>query len=149
MASELEGVAELTAQLLSLGVAVATRNLKATVKEAMQEVEHGARSRIPIGTVAHLTYRGRLVSPGYAAATLHIETGLSKVDGAAYALLGVGREAFYAVQFDELGTSKMQAQPWLRPAFAEAKDPALRKLADSLRKRVERAVKRQAAAGGE
>ena len=100
---------------------------------------------IPVGTHAHTTYRGRLVSPGFAAQSLHIETKLNKRSGSAVALLGVSREAFYALQFIELGTSKYPAHPWLLPAFASSEDAMLQGLASEMRKRVERIAKKRAA----
>lgn len=146
MASQLEGVAELTGKLNELGVKLAARELRGTVKDAMQLAEHRARSRMPVGTEPHFTYRGRLVSPGYAISTLHIETSLNKRSGAAVATLGVGREAFYAVQFVELGTAHMPAQPWLRPSFEDSEDQMLKQIGDSLKKRIERTAKSAARA---
>jgi hypothetical protein len=35
-------------------------------------------------------------------------------------MLGVRPEAFYAVQFIELGTSKIPKRPWLEPAFRQS-----------------------------
>lgn len=148
MASQLEGVKELTSKITELGAKFAATQLRASVKTALQEAEHVARTRIPVGDTAHRTYRGRIVSPGYALSTLHIETKLDKRAGSVTALLGVGREAFYAVQFLELGTAKTPAQPWLLPAFIESKDAMLQGLADEMRKRVERIAKRRAAKGG-
>lgn len=143
MASQLEGVKELTGKLTELGAKLAVRELRGTVKAALEEAEHLARARMPQGSEPHKTYRGRLVSPGFALSTLHIEVSTNKRTGAVVATLGVGREAFYIVQFVELGTSKMEAQPWLRPAFEQSQDGMLRKIADELRKRVEKIARRR------
>lgn len=145
MASQLEGVRELTGQLTELGAKLATRELRGTVKTALGEAEHKARARMPQGSEPHKTYRGRLVSPGFALSTLHIEVSLNKRTGAVVATLGVGREAFYVVQFVELGTADMPAQPWLRPSFEESEDAMLRSIADELRQRIEKIAKRRAA----
>ena len=145
MSTALEGVAELTAKLTDLGVKVAAKELRGSVKAALEVALHAARSNIPVGTHAHTTYRGRLVSPGFAAQSLHIETKLNKRSGSAVALLGVSREAFYALQFIELGTSKYPAHPWLLPAFASSEDAMLQGLASEMRKRVERIAKKRAA----
>lgn len=138
MASQLEGVAELTAQLNAIGKGFAAKSLRGTVKEALEVAEHKARANMPQGTEPHKTYRGRLVAPGYALTTLHIETSLNKQTGAAVARLGVGREAFYAVQFVELGTAHTPAQPWLRPAFLESEDEMLRQIGTSMKERIEK-----------
>lgn len=144
MASQLEGVRELTGKLTELGAKFATKQLKGTVKSALEEAEHVARARMPQGTEPHITHRGRLVSPGYALSTLHIEVKLNKRSGAVVASLGVGREAFYASMFVELGTSKMAARPWLRPSFEESQDPMLRKMAAELKERAEKVARKRA-----
>lgn len=146
MAGKLEGVAELTAKFNEMGVSFASRNLKGVVRDALVPVEHKARARIPQGTEAHKTYRGRLVSPGYAVTTLAIETGLNKRTGAAWAALGVGREAFYVVQFQELGTAFHGAQPWLVPSFEESESEMLGAVKDSMLQRLEKTAKSKARA---
>jgi HK97 gp10 family phage protein len=146
VASALEGVAQLTAQFNELGVKFASRELRGSVKDALTEAEHRARSRMPQGTEPHKTYRGRLVSPGYAISTLHIETGIDKRAGAAFAALGVGREAFYEVQFQELGTAFHAAQPWLVPSFEESEPAMLENLKGSMIKRLEKVAKSKARA---
>lgn len=140
MASALEGVKEATDAINELGAKFAVKELKGTVLGALEDVEHKARARMPRGTVPHRTYRGRLVSPGFAISTLHIETGTRKRDGAVWAALGVGREAFYEVQFQELGTRFHPAQPWLRPSFEESQDAMLAKIAAELRERAKNAA---------
>ena len=139
----LTGVKDLTGKITEMGAKFAAKELRGTVKDALEEAEHVARARIPQGTVPHKTYKGRLVSPGFALATLHIETFVDKARGKAVALLGVAREAFYAALFVELGTSKQNAQPWLQPSFEQSKEPMLQRLAGSLRERVERIAKKR------
>lgn len=145
MASQLEGVKDLTSKITELGAKFASTQLRGVVNVAMGEALHQARTSIPVGTVAHRTYRGRVVSPGFALASLHIETKIDKRTGSAIAFLGVSSEAFYAVQFLELGTSKMAARPWLRPAFESSQDAMLQAIGDEMRKRVERIAKKRAA----
>lgn len=141
MPASLEGVADLTAKFNEIGVKFTAKNLKVTVREALEIAEHLARARMPTGVDAHYTHRGRLVSPGYALSTLHIETSINKRSGAAVAKLGVGREAFYAVQFVELGTAHMPAQPWLRPSFESSQEPMLQQIATSMKKSLETTAK--------
>lgn len=146
MSSALEGVAELTAKLNEMGVTFAARELRGSVKDALEIAEHRARAGMPQGTEPHKTYRGRLVSPGYAISTLHIETGVNKRTGSAFAALGVGREAFYEVQFQELGTAFHAAQPWLVPAFEGSGNEMLETLRGSMLQRVEKLAKSKARA---
>lgn len=147
MATQLEGVAELTAKLNELGAKVAGRELRGTAKDALTIAEQRARALMPQGTEPHKTYRGRLVSGGYALSTLHIETKLNKRTGAAVATLGVGREAFYAAAFVELGTAHMAARPWLRPALEDSQDAMLAQISKSLKARIDKVARsRQRAA---
>lgn len=145
MAAQLEGVADLTAALNQVGVTFAAKGLRSTVHGALELVEHRARARMPQGTEPHKTWRGRLVSPGFALSTLHIESGFSKRTGTAFALLGVGREAFYVLQFVELGTRFHAAQPWLRPAFEFSAADVLRELGVVLKVQLEKATARSRA----
>lgn len=139
----LTGVKELTGKITEIGAKFAAKELRGTVTDALEEAEHVARARIPVGTVPHKTYKGRLVSPGFALATLHIESFVNKTKGTAVALMGVAKEAFYAVVFREFGTSTQEASPWLLPSFEQSKDPMLQRLAGSLRERVERIAKKR------
>lgn len=141
MASELEGVAELTAKLSQLGKKVQGKALRIAVREAMKPALKRAEALIPVGKVAHKTYRGRLVAPGFAKRNIRIRTRLSRDKEKATAILGVNREAFYAVQFVELGTSKMAAQPWLRPAFESTRSQQQSALAAALKKQIDKAAR--------
>ena len=93
-----------------------------------------ARLRIPIGDVEHRTYKGNLVAPGFA--QRNIRKASKIIDGRAVVSIGVRREAFYATQFVELGTQKMDATPWLVPAFENQRDEVERRLADQLRTKI-------------
>ncbi len=128
-----------------MGAKLASRELRGTVKAALEIAEHRARSLIPQGEEPHKTYRGRLVSPGYAVSTLHIEMRLDKRTGSAVASLGVGREAFYAVSFVELGTSFQAARPWLRPAFEDSQDAMLKEIGAQMKARIDKIARRKSA----
>lgn len=51
--------------------------------------------------------------------------------------IGPGKKQFYAY-FHEYGTSKMKARPFLRPAYDENIDEVQEKIAEELRKTIER-----------
>lgn len=129
MASRLEGFAELGAQLRNLkDPKQIGPTLKRGVRAGMREPQKRARALIPTGVDAHMTYKGRLVAPGFARRSIRVISKVAKGGQMAYALLGVRAEAYYAVQYVEIGTSKMAAHPWLRPAFLASKDPNIRAL---------------------
>lgn len=138
MASQLEGVADLLKVLQQFGVQTTGKELRGTARAAMKIVHQKALATIPVGTVPHTTYKGRRVFGGFARRNLRLVGYVDKKNGNAGAIVGPIREAFYATQFVELGTSKMAARPWLRPAFASSQNDVLKAIADQLRKRVTR-----------
>lgn len=141
MASALEGVAELTRKLDALGKLEEGKALRAAVRAGIKPATERAKAMAPVGEVAHKTYKGRLVAPGFLRRSIRSVTKLSKDKQKATALLGVRAEAFYGVQFVELGTSRMPASPWLRPAFEATQTEQQKALAASLKKSVEKAAK--------
>ena len=137
----LEGVAQLTRQLDALGSLEDGKVLRAVVRAGMTPARKKARQLIPVGVDAHRTYKGRLVAPGFAQRSIVIVVSLSRDKQKATAILGVKAEAFYAIQFVEMGTSKMAAQPWLRPAFYGTREEQEAALAEALRKFVLKAAR--------
>lgn len=113
----LSGAADLYKKLTVLGGLDSGNLIRGSVRAGMNAAKKAAKERIPVGTEAFRTYTGRLVAPGFASRNIKMITVLSKDKTTATAILGVSKEAYYAVQFVEMGTSKMAAQPWLRPAF--------------------------------
>jgi HK97 gp10 family phage protein len=142
VASQLEGVAELTKTLNAMGVDVAAPELRGTARSAMKIAFDKMLALIPVGKVPHATYKGNRVFPGFSRRSLRLFSRINKRNGTAEAIVGPSREAFYATQFVELGTSKMAARPWMRPAFESSVDPILREIANQLRKRLSRRQKR-------
>lgn len=137
----LTGTAQLVAQLKALGDAAKDLSImRAIVKAGIQPAFAMAETTIPVGTVPHKTYKGQHVQPGFAKSTLHVATHQRPDKGAVLASLGVSGEAFYAVLFVELGTSKMAARPWLRPAMFGTADQQLQILTDKFREMVDKAV---------
>lgn len=126
MVMRLQGTAALTRQLLALkNQGTDVKILRAIVKAGIQPAYERAKATIPVGTVPHKTYKGHTVEPGFAKSTLHVATHQRSDKGAVFASLGVEGEAYYVVVFIELGTSKMAARPWLRPALMNTSDAQL------------------------
>jgi HK97 gp10 family phage protein len=144
----LEGTAALSKQLAELGKAVSGRVLKAAVTEAMMPTYVDALGRVPVGSRSHRTYKGRTVEPGFAQMNVRLKTWVPKDKSAATAMVGVSPEAYYVLQFIELGTSKLPAAPWLLPAFEANKDEAVQRIAREFRTRIERIARRRAARAG-
>lgn len=140
MASALQGVAALEAQLKRLGQATAVPIMRRVIRKAIRPAYVKAAETIPVGTEAHRTYKGRLVAPGFAKRSLRVVTRASEDGKRVSAAMGVRKEAFYVVVFDELGTSKMAARPWLRPALQTTQDAQETILAEALRAEIDKAI---------
>lgn len=113
----LQGVANLVLKLRELGAMEDGKIIAGAVRAGMKPALKSAQQKIPVGTVEHRTYKGRLVAPGFSKRSLRIVVVKSKDRQQATALLGPSKEGYYVTQFVERGTFKMKAQPWLRPAF--------------------------------
>lgn len=135
----LKGMEELVDQLNALHSEMAVKLLRSAVGMAVDPIITEAKIRIPVGKEYHLSYKGNLLSPGFARDSIKKITTIK--NGAAVASVGVKKEAFYATQFLEVGTSHMDAQPWLQPALEAARPAVEKRLTESLRKKIKRAVK--------
>lgn len=142
----LEGVRELSKALAELPPKTQKAALRKATKEAAELVTTAARSNIPQGVDAHYTYKGRLVQKGFASRNIKAVVKVSKDLTTAWARIGVSREAFYAVNFVELGTSRQAAQPWLRPALQSVEGQAIGIFATRFKKAIEAEARRQAKA---
>jgi|SRR5882762_367567 len=139
--SSLEGVAALTKQLIALGKLDDGKALKAAVRAGIKETLKAAQAIAPTGTEPHRTYRGLLVAPGFSKASLKIISTINSGHNVASGILGVSKEAYYVLQFWELGTRKQPAHPFLRTALSNARGDSEEALKASLRRAVERAAK--------
>lgn len=137
----LEGARELERKLRALGDAARGKVLRSGVRAAIKPAEKAARIRIPASGDAHRTYKGRLVAPGFARRSIRVVTKLSKDGEKASAALGVRKEAFYAVQFVERGTSRQGANPWLRESFASTQASQQSALLEQLSRGISKATR--------
>lgn len=135
----IEGMRELSAQLATLGGKVGLKALRAATRNAATPIVRAARLRVPVGTRAHRSYKGNLLTPGYARRSIK-KTVRRRGRGRTVAIVDVGvrPEAFYAVQFLEVGTAKMAARAWLVPAFEAARDDVEQRLSAQLKRQIER-----------
>lgn len=143
-----EGTKELTEKLRELASPKEqAATLRAAVREPMKDVMRVAQSNIarisPGKRQIHRTYKGRLVTAGFAARSLRMITVMSRDKQMAQSVLGVRKEAFYALQFFELGTAKIPRQPWLMPAFYQSRNATLKKVGEVMKKRIERIARKR------
>lgn len=132
----LQGVAELITKLRDVKSLDDGKALRAAVRAGMQPALAAARSNIPISKKPYRlakAYGGGVVQPGFARDAVRVITTVSADKQEAAAIMGVRKAAFFAVNFVELGTSKMSAHPWLRPAFYSTQDAQKQGIADKLK----------------
>lgn len=110
------------------------RILRKGLRTAIQPALQRAKADIPVGVDAHRTYKGRDVQPGFARKNVRAIVSIARDKQSGVAVLGVRSEAFYAVSFVEVGTSKAAAQPWLVPAFNGTKPKQTAELATEISK---------------
>lgn len=145
MASELQGVRELSRQLAALGRLDEGRALRAAANAGIKPAVTAARFTAPVRMTGGLrkTYKGRLVAPGFLQRSVTSRVWLSRTRKKANAYLGVQQEAFYGLQFLELGTSRISKRPWLGPAFSATRNAQLAAVSESLRKSIDKLTKRK------
>lgn len=117
----LAGAADLIKKLQALGALDNGKISLGAVRAGMNVSLDAARVKIPVGSRAHRTYKGKPVQPGFGRASLRVVTTSKTDSGLPAALLSVRKEAYYETQFLERGAPRhrgpIRAQPWLVPAF--------------------------------
>lgn len=131
--AEIEGMKELSKKLSQLGKQAGGKALRNALNASATVVKREMKANIPTGRSAHRTYKGRLVAPGFAKRSITHRSRISADKTRAWARIGVKPEAFYAVQFVELGTSKMRPRPWLQRSFRAKKQEMLNRFQEKLR----------------
>lgn len=137
----LAGARDLFRKLVVLGGLDSGNLTRNAVRAGIGAAYRAAQQRIPVGDQAFRTYTGRLVAPGFAKRNIRVISVLSKDKKTATAILGVRKEAYYAVQFVEMGTSKMGAQQWLRPSFYGTAGAQQQGMVAYLQKRIDKIAK--------
>lgn len=134
--SDVDGLPKLLRQLRRIGDLERGRALRRSLRAAIKPALERAKASIPVGVDTHRTYKGREVQPGFARKNIRAVVSIARDKQSGAAILGIKNEAFYAVSFVEVGTSKAQAQPWLRPAFASTESQQTAALSTELRKAI-------------
>ena len=140
MAAEpIQGFAELQKKLAAMGQAAGTKALRDATLQATLPAMQAIRARVPVGTRAHFTYKGRYVSAGFLQSSIKRKSFILKDKSGAVAVIGMAAEAFYG-GFIELGTSKMARRPFLEPGFRSAQPAMIARLRERLGRAIDRAA---------
>lgn len=138
--NHISGLKELSDQLNRLQAQTAAKALRQSVHNATLPATRAMKLAAPVGTVAHRTYRKRLVAPGFLKRSIRAISFIR--GGKASALIGVKREAFYGVQFVDRGTKKMSAKPWFKHVFENQRSAMEARLVEQLRAKILKAIRK-------
>lgn len=141
--STLEGVAELTKQLIALGKLDDGKALRGAIKAGMQPAYKRAQAYIPVGSIPHRlapAYGRLLVNSGFAKSALRTITTINAQKNIASAVMGVRKAAFYILNFVELGTRYQSPQPWIRRALNDGRSEGEEAIRAYLQKAVMKAI---------
>lgn len=148
--AEIHGFRELSNQLKAMGDAAGGKALRAAAMSAMLPAVKEARAAAPVGNPPFedgkdpypvRTYTGGLRTPGFAKRNIARKSFISKDRRQVKVMLGVRPKAFYAVQFLELGTSRIPKRPWLEPAFRRSLPQVNARFKQNLKKLIDKAAK--------
>ena len=149
--AKIEGFRTLTRQLEGMETAVAGKILRGAAMSATLPALRAARAAAPVGTPPYegkdpypvKTYKGRLRTPGFAKRNIARKSVLRRDKKGVTVMIGVKPEAFYAVQFIELGTSAIPKRPWLEPSFKSSIPEINARLQQQLKKRIDKAARKR------
>lgn len=135
------GLKELNRKLEELGKLAEVKIMRAAMRAAMKPALEAARAAAPEGDRWHKTYTKRPVGPGFTKRSVRLVTVKPRSPGKFRMIIGVRAEAFYALQFIELGTSRIPRKPWLEPSFEQSQGAVKDALGEELKKRIEKIAK--------
>ena len=148
------GFKKLSQQLSRLGAAAGGKALRNAANRSMLPALKAARLAAPVASPPYTyeghapvdpyprkTYKGRLVTPGFARRSVARRSFLSRDRKTATVIIGVKQEAFYALVFGEFGTSWQPARPWLEPSFRSSIGAVNNLLRSNLKANLDKAVR--------
>ncbi len=154
MAVKLTGFKEFDRALAELPKATQRNTLRRALTKAAEPVLRAMEAKAPVADAPY--YRGKgdnrkLVQPGFTQKSLAISNSLNpsnrrdqKKEGKAFAEVYVGSRRGSAAALQEFGTISQPAHPYLRPAWEETKEGALRIFSAELGKEIEKSAARLA-----
>lgn len=154
---ETTGYFELSRQLQRMGRAAGGKALRQALVFAALPARNEAKRAAPVAgppyTYAYKgrvrtfdpypkkTYKGRYVAPGFTSRNVRYRSYLSQEGNTAFVEIGVSKEAFYSLQFLELGTSRIPKRPWLIPALDRSIPQVRERLGRRLKVLIDRAAR--------
>lgn len=131
---EVKGLAELSKKLKELPLKVAKNALRASVNAGAEVIRKDAMNRVPVdtGKLKKSIYKKQIREKSN---TFQQTFFVGARNGKKYR--ATNKDAYYW-RFLEFGTSKMPANPFLRPAFDSRKNDAVKAIGDKLKERIDK-----------
>jgi len=132
MSGEIKGLEELIKNLNSLPDNLEKKVIRAAVRQGANVIKDKAKSYVPVneGTLRDsIKVSGSRAQKGVIAFRIRPTKNKRK-----------GKSVFYG-RFQEFGTSKMAAHPFMRPAYDEAGEDVLNKVIDTIKLKLDEATK--------
>lgn len=139
---QLSGFKELAAALREMGPKVARNGLRSAVAAGAAVVRNEARNLAPVRTgemKKDIQQKRERDTKGEFAAKYSVFVRSGKKSRLSGKKRNIDKDSFYW-RFLELGTSKMPAQPFMRPAFESKKEEALAVIGEKLDERIQKAA---------
>lgn len=142
---KVEGLAETQMQLQALAGKLGWRAMSQALAASGRKMRAAAKNNAPVGSVAHRTYRGNLVAPGFTKRSITLVRFPRKNNNTALVAVGVKKSAYYAVQFVEQGHKtknggRVAPRPWLKKSYDQTVGAVPASFTSELRERVLKAT---------
>lgn len=134
---KIEGLKELADKLQSFGPKLARNGLRAAVNAGAEVVRKDVQARVPVdtGVMRKAVYKKQIrEESGDTRQTFYVGVRSGKK------YQKKNQDAFYW-RFLEFGTAKLQARPFIRPAFETKKKEAVERIKSKLAERIEKLAK--------
>ncbi len=138
--------------------------MRAAGRKAVRPTMVIMRARMPKGSQAHRTYKGRLVAPGFSSRNLRVISKVNRSAGRVSTIIGLRKEAFYSAQYYDQGpytvTKRtisigrrrraqvairpytLQRRPWFQTVFIAQRGNMEREYGNFIRIEIERAARK-------
>lgn len=135
----LTGFAEMAKKLREFGPKVGRKHLRAATSKGAAVIRKKARELAPVdtGEMRKDIQQKRVKTEGDHIASFSVYTRSGKRSRLSGKARNVDKDSFYW-KFQEFGTAKMPAQPFMRPAFESEKENAVDEIGAELGKRIQK-----------
>lgn len=135
----LTGFAEMAKKLREFGPKVGRKHLRAATSKGAAVIRKKARELAPVdtGEMRKDIQQKRVKTEGDHIASFSVYTRSGKRSRLSGKARNVDKDSFYW-KFQEFGTAKMPAQPFMRPAFESEKENAVDEIGAELDKRIQK-----------